>query len=93
MSNFPSIHPINDDLSIFLQKKAKLAILEQEQAEARAKEAHPEKLPEEERKISQAPQETKPLHSEVMRSHLFYFDLLNGRNINNSFYGVTHASL
>lgn len=67
----------------FLQKKAKLAILERERAEARAKEAHLEKLQEEERKTSQALQETKTLPSEVMRSRLFYLF----RNINNSYYG------
>lgn len=55
----------------FLQKKAKVALLEQERAEARAKEAHLEKLQEEERKVSQALQETKTLPSEVMRSRLF----------------------
>lgn len=54
----------------FLQKKAKLAVLEQERAEARAKEAHLEKLQEEERRISQALQEAKT-PSEVMRSCLF----------------------
>lgn len=67
----------------FLQKKAKLAILERERAEARAKEAHLEKLQEEERKTSQALQETKTLPSEVTRSRLFYLF----RNINNSYYG------
>lgn len=50
-----------------LQKKAKLAVLEQERAKARAKEAHLEKLQEEERKISEAMEETKKLSSEVMK--------------------------
>lgn len=77
MSNFPSIHSSKVDILLFFwQKKAKLAILEQERAEARAKEAHLKKLQEKERKISQAVQETETLRSEVMRSPLFYFGFI-----------------
>ncbi|XP_011600905.2 uncharacterized protein isoform X1 [Takifugu rubripes] len=58
------------------EKKAKLAVLEQERAEARAKEAHLEKLQEEERKISPALQETKTLRSETCEKEPA------GRNVN-----------
>lgn len=43
----------------YLQKKANLALLEQEQAKARAEAWHQEKLREEERKISEALEESK----------------------------------
>lgn len=61
---FPSISPSHVDTSFFLlQKKAKLELLEQERSRARV-----EKLQEEDRKISEAPEESDKLCSEVMRT-------------------------
>lgn len=51
-------------ITFFLQKKAKLALLEQERAKARV-----EKLQQEDRKTSEAPEESDKLCSEVMRTH------------------------
>lgn len=62
---FTSISPSHVDTSLFLlQKKAKLAFLEQERSRARV-----EKLQEEDRKISGALEESDKLCSEVMRTH------------------------
>lgn len=47
-----------------------MAVLEQERAKDRVKESHLEKLQDEERKISEALEETKKLSPEVMTSPL-----------------------
>lgn len=51
-------------LTFFLQKKAKLALLDQERTKARM-----EKLQEEDRKIRETLEESDKLCSEVMRTH------------------------
>lgn len=71
-----------------LQKKANLAVLEQERAKARAKEAHLEKLQDEEEKISEALEESpevrksplchsKPVKSDTLiipfKGHMCFF--------------------
>lgn len=49
-----------------LQKKAHLALLEQEQAKAREEALHQEKLREEERKISEAFEESKKVCDKIL---------------------------